>query len=197
MRPKNRLVLRQGEETIVSTRAHPIRLVGPAMIAWCTVLLYSALQRLLDLTWRPYEAPWTTLHSLVGWIITLAALWVAYRYVLLPAWRWLRTVFVLTNQRLALTGPPARDNVVALPLDALRGARVVAPTGLFAMLTRGVDRGTVMADFGALGGLKLAACPQPDAMVDLVQQSGRPAGNYSRSGMTTSSSSSFQGGPRG
>lgn len=197
MRPKNRLVLRQGEETIVSTRAHPIRLVGPAVIAWCTVLLYSALQRLLDLTWRPYEAPWTTLHSLVGWIITLAALWVAYRYVLLPAWRWLRTVFVLTNQRLALTGPPAKDNVVALPLDALRGARVVAPTGLFAMLTRGVDRGTVMADFGALGGLKLAACPQPDAMVDLVQQSGRPAGNYSRYGMTTSSSSSFQGGPRG
>ena len=197
MRTKNRLVPRPGEVTIVATRAHPVRLVGPAVIAWCTVLLYSALRRLLDLIWRPYEAPWTTLHSLVGWVITLAALWVACRYVLLPAWRWLRTVFVLTNQRLALTGPPAKDNVVALPLEALRSARVVAPTGVSAMLTRGVDRGTVIADFGALGGLKLAACPQPDAMVDLVQQSGRRAGNYSRSGTSTSPSSSFPGGPRG
>lgn len=197
MRTKNRLVLRPGEETIVATRAHPVRLVGPAVIAWCTVLLYSALRRLLDLIWRPYEAPWTTLHSLVGWVITLAALWVACRYVLLPAWRWLRTVFVLTNQRLALTGPPAKDNVVALPLDALRSARAVAPTGVFAVLTRRVDRGTVIADFGALGGLKLVACPQPAAMVDLIQQSARPAGNYSRSGMSTSPTSSFQGGPRG
>ncbi|MBD2765261.1 hypothetical protein IEE91_08710 [Kocuria sp. cx-455] len=197
MRSKNRLVLGSGEETIVATRAHPVRLVGPAVIAWGTVLMYSALHRLLDLIWRPSEAPWTTLHSLVGWLITLAALWVAYRYVLLPAWRWLRTVFVLTNQRLALTGPPAKDGVVALPLGALRSARVVAPTGVFAMLTRGVDRGTVIADFGALGGLKLAACPQPDAMVDLVQQSGRRAGNYSSSGTSTSPRSSFQGGPRG
>ena len=190
-------MLRPGEETIVATRAHPVRLVGPAVIAWCTVLLYSALRRLLDLIWRPYEAPWTALHSLVGWVLTLAALWAAYRYVLLPAWRWLRTVFVLTNQRLALTGPHAGDNVVALPLEALRSARAVAPTGVPAILTRGLDRATVIADFGALGGLKLAACPQPDAMVDLIRQSGRRAGNYSRSGTSTSPSSSFQGGPRG
>lgn len=197
MKTTNRLALRPGEETIIATRAHPVRLVGPAVIAWCTVLAYSALQRVLDLIWRPHEAPWTTLHSLVGWIIALVALWVAYRYVLLPAWRWLRTVFVLTNQRLALTGPPAQDHVVALPLGALRSARAVAPTGVFAVLTRGVDRGTVIADFGALGGLKLAACPQPDVMVDLIQQSGRHTGNYSGSGTSTIPSSSFQGGPRG
>ena len=197
MTANHKLVLRPGEETIVATRAHPVRLVGPAVTAWCTVLAYSALQRLLDLTWRPFEAPWTTLHTLVGWIITLAALWVAFRYVLLPAWRWLRTVFVLTDHRLALTGPAAKDNVVALPLDALRSARTVAPAGLGAVLTRGVDRGTVIADFGPLGGLKLVACPQPQTMVELIQRSATPRGNYSRSGMTTSPSNSFQGGPRG
>lgn len=197
MTAKKGLVLRPGEETVVATRAHPVRLIGPALVAWCTVLLYSGLQRVLDLSWRPYEAPWTTLHTLIGWLITLAALWIGYRYVLLPVWRWFRTVFVLTNQRLALTGPLARDRVVALPLDALRTIRVVAPTGLLAMLTRSVDRGTVIADFGSLGGLKLVACPQPATMVELAEQSGRPNGNYGRFGMTTSPNNSFQGGPRG
>lgn len=191
----DRLNLAPEENLVVVTRAHPVRLVRPAVIAWLTVLGYSALRRLLDLVWRPFETPWTTLHSLVGWTLTLVAVWVLFRHVLRPVWRWLRTRFVLTTHRLALTGPPVRDNAVALPLDALGVTRITAPSGV-AALARGVDRATVVADFGTLGGLKLVDCPRPRTMVDLIRRQAGVRSHYSGNGMSTPTHGRFPGGPR-
>ena len=166
------LALRSGEEIVVATRAHPVALVAPALVTWCTVLCHSGLQRLLELTWRPHGQPGLTVHAALGWLITLAALWVVARHAVWPAWRWLRTRFVLTTQRLALTGPPAPQGAVALPLAALRSVRVVTPAGRIAAPRR-VDRGTVLADFGRLGGLKLVGCPRPATMRELIDGTSR------------------------
>lgn len=188
------LVLRPGEEVVVATRAHPVALVAPALLTWGTVLCYSGLQRLLELTWRPHGQPWVAVHSALGWLILLAALWVVLRHAVWPAWRWLRTRFVLTTQRLALTGPPAPEGAVALPLAALHSVRVVTAAGWFAAPRR-VDRGTVIADFGRLGGLKLVGCPRPAAMREFIDGTSRGTGHYSGTGMSTSGR--FQGGAGG
>lgn len=191
------LVVRSDEDVVVATRAHPVKLLAPALITWCTVLCYSGLRRLLELTWRPHGQPWVAVHSALGWAIALAALWVVLRYAVLPAWRWLRTRFVLTSQRLALTGPHARDGAVSLPLAALHEVRVVRPGGLPSALARRPERGTVIADFGSLGGLKLVGCPRPATMRELIERASRGAAHYSGHGMDAPPHGRYQGGPRG
>ncbi|MDN5632212.1 hypothetical protein RGB72_06800 [Glutamicibacter protophormiae] len=171
------LALAPGEETVVATRAHPLKLVGPALAAWLIVLCYSALSRVLDLTWRPTDTPWTTVHTFVGWVLALAALLAAWRFVVAPVWRWLRTRFVLTTRRLALVGPPVRNGEVALPLEALRSVRVTRGATTPGEAREGLDRGTVLADFGHLGGLKLSGCPQPARFAQLVRESAAGASN--------------------
>lgn len=163
------LHLEPGEQTLVDSRPHPVHLVVPAAVLWVTVLVYSAARRLLDLTWNPVAAPWTTLHSFIGAALLAAALWVAISYVALPVWRWWRTRFVITDRRLALVGPYAPSGAVALPLEAVQGLRVAAPSGVHSLTNRWVDRATVIADFGRLGGLKLVGCPRPDMVADLIQ----------------------------
>ena len=188
MSGRHGLELAPGEETVVATRPHPLALAGPAVTAWLTVLVYSALRRVLDLTWRPTDAPWTGLHTFVGWLLLAAALLLAWRRVAVPVWRWWRTRFVLTTARLALLGPPARDGAVSLPLNALQSVRVT--------------RGTVLADFGTLGGLKLAGAPQPARLTQLVRESAAQVGNYSGGGTIPGPGrpgphTAQQGGPRG
>ncbi|CAL8897050.1 hypothetical protein [Kocuria varians] len=177
MRRSRLLDLAPGEETVVATRSHPLKLAGPAAAAWLLVLLYSALRRVLDLTWRPTDTPWTTVHTFVGWVLALAALAAAWRFVVLPVWRWLRTRFVLTTRRLALVGPPVKDGQVSLPLTELRSVRVTRGEGTPGAAREVLDRGTVLADFGPLGGLKLAGCPQPARFVELVRESAADASN--------------------
>ncbi|RKQ34193.1 hypothetical protein [Kocuria tytonis] len=202
MRQGHRLDLAPGEETVVATRPHPLGLVRPALAAWLTVLVYSALRRVLDLTWRPTDTPWTTLHTFVGWVLLVVALLAAWRFVLIPAWRWLRTRFVLTTARLALLGPAARDGVVHLPLSALGSVRVTRGAATAGETREVLDRGTVLADFGPLGGLKLAGCPQPARFAQLVRESAAGVGNYSGGGDTAGpgrpgTPNAQQGGPRG
>ncbi|WP_144931326.1 hypothetical protein [Kocuria marina] len=201
-RSRRALDLAPGEDTVVATRAHPMKLVAPALAAWAIVFGYSALRRVLDLTWRPTATPWTTLHAFMGWLLLIAALLLAWRFVLSPAWRWLRTRFVLTTARLALVGPPARDGAVFLPLNELRSVRVTRGATRPGEAREGLDRGTVLADFGGLGGLKLASCPQPARFAALVRESAADAGNYSGGGNTAGpgypgTHIAQQGGPRG
>ncbi|MDO4919684.1 hypothetical protein [Kocuria sp.] len=196
------LELGPGEETVVATHPHPLGLARPALAAWLLVLVYSALRRVLDLSWRPTSTPWTTLHSFVGWVLLVAALVAAWRFAVVPAWRWLRTRFVLTSERLALVGPSAGRTPVSLPLGELRSARVTRGASEVGAARQGLDRGTVLADFGDMGGLKLAGCPQPARFVALVRESAARVGNYSGAGSTTTPGSpgphtAQQGGPRG
>ncbi|WP_243635664.1 hypothetical protein [Kocuria tytonicola] len=177
MRARHALELAPGEETVVATHPHPLGLVRPALAAWLTVLVYSALSRVLELTWRPTANPWTALHTFVEWVLLAAALLAAWRFVLAPAWRWLRTRFVLTTSRLALVGPAAANGAVALPLQALHCVRVTRGATEVGAAREGLDRGTVLADFGSLGGLKLAGCPQPARFVRLVREAAAGRGN--------------------
>lgn len=202
MSPRHGLALEPGEQTVVATRPHPLVLVGPALAAWLIVFAYSALRRLLDLTWRPTDAPWTGLHAFVGWLLVLAALLAAWRFTLAPAWRWTRTRFVLTTSRLALLGPPAHDGAVALPLTALQSVRVTRGATEEGSTREELDRGTVLADFGILGGLKLTGCPQPAHFARLVRGGAGSAGNYSGEGTAPGPvhpgpHTAQQGGPRG
>ena len=196
------LELAPGEETVVATRAHPVKLVIPALAAWVIVFGYSALRRVLDLTWRPTDTPWTTLHSFVGWLLLITASLLAWRFVFSPAWRWLRTRFVLTTARLALVGPRARHGVVSLPLDALHSVRVTRGPGWLGDSHESLARGTVLADFGNLGGLKLTVCPRPGRFAELIRESSVAAGNYSGGGVIAGPGHpgthiAQQGGPRG
>ena len=202
MSGRHGLELAPGEETVVATRPHPLALAGPALIAWLTVLVYSALRRVLDLTWRPTDAPWTGLHTFVGWLLLAAALLLAWRRVAVPVWRWWRTRFVLTTARLALLGLPARDGAVSLPLNALQSVRVTRGATEVGAAREHLDRGTVLADFGTLGGLKLAGAPQPARLTQLVRESTAQVGNYSGGGTIPGPGrpgphTAQQGGPRG
>ena len=65
-----------------------------------------------------------------------------------------------------------------------------------------LDRGTVLADFGTLGGLKLAGAPQPARLTQLVRESAAQVGNYSGGGTIPGPGrpgphTAQQGGPRG
>ena len=202
MRARHGLETAPGEETVVDTHPHPLVLVRPALAAWLTVLVYSALSRVLDLTWRPTENPWTALHTFVEWVLLVAALLAAWRFTLAPVWRWWRTRFVLTTAQLALVGPAAANGAVSLPLHALNSVRVTRGATEVGATREGLDRGTVLADFGALGGLKLAGCPQPARFVQLVRESAAGTGNYSGAGTIPGSGRpgphpAQQGGPRG
>ena len=202
MRSRLGLELVPGERTVVATHPHPLGLGRPALAAWLTVLVYSALRRVLDLTWRPTANPWTALHTFVEWALLVAALLAAWRFVLAPVWRWWRTRFVLTTARLALVGPAAANGAVALPLHGLHSVRVTRGATEVGAAREGLDRGTVLADFGALGGLKLAGCPQPARFAQLVRESAAGPGNYSGAGTLPGPGhpgphTAQQGGPRG
>ena len=61
--------------------------------------------------------------------------------------------------------------------EALRSVRVTRGAATPGEARESLDRGTVLADFGHLGGLKLSGCPQPARFAQLVRESAAGASN--------------------
>lgn len=161
----SRLRLEPGEQVIVSTRAHPSKLWRPGVVLLVAVFLQAFLQRTLEVRWRPLDQPWVTLHEIAGWVVTLALLIVTLLAVLRPVIRWLRTRFVLSDRRLMLVGPSAPSGAVRIPLSWLVrvDARPAAgPLG-------SAEIGTLTADFGQAGILRLSHSPRVEQFARLIE----------------------------
>ena len=162
----SRLELGPGEQVVVSTRAHASRLWRPLAVLVGAVFLHSLLQRALEVRWRPMDQPWTTVHQVLGWVLTLLLALVILLAVLRPVIRWARTRFVLTDQRLMLLGPSAPSGGVRIPLERLvhvHGARAGWPLG-------GSGIGTLNADFGQSGILRLGHSPRAAEFAQLIDE---------------------------
>ena len=162
----SRLELGPGEQVVVSTRAHASKLWRPLAVLVIAVFLHSLLQRALEVRWRPMDQPWTTVHTALGWVVTLLLLLVILLAVLRPVIRWARTRFVLTDQRLMLLGPSAPSGGVRIPLAWLvevHGSRARGPMGAAGI-------GTLSADFGQAGILRLGHSPSVEEFAGLIQE---------------------------
>lgn len=162
----SRLELGPGEQVVVSTRAHASKLWRPLAVLVIAVFLHSLLQRALEVRWRPMDQPWTTVHTVLGWVVTLLLILVILLAVLRPLIRWARTRFVLTDQRLMLLGPSAPSGGVRIPLAWLvnvHGSRARGPMG-----SAGI--GTLSADFGQAGILRLGHSPSVEEFAGLIEE---------------------------
>lgn len=166
----SRLELEPGEQVVVSTRAHPSRLWRPLAVLVVTVFLQALLLRALEVRWRPQDEPWATLQTVAGWTVTLLALLVILLGVLRPLIRWVRTRFVLTDRRLMLLGGTTPSGGVRIPLAWLvraQGRPAAGPLG-----SAGV--GTLTADFGQAGILRLGHAPRAEDFAQLIETRAAP-----------------------
>lgn len=159
------LRLESGEHVVVSTVAHPSKLLKPAVVLVLAVFTYALLQRMLEVRWRPMDETWTTIHGLLGTALSLLLVLVIVLAVIRPVVRWALTRFVLTDRRLMLVGGAAPRGGVRIPLVWLH--RVEAHPGRGFLGAAGI--GTLSADFGASGVLRLSHAPQVEQFARLIQ----------------------------
>lgn len=162
----SRLRLDPGEQVIVSTRAHASKLWRPGAVLLVAVFVQAFLQRTLEVRWRPLEQPWVALHEIAGWVVGLSLVIVILMAVLRPAIRWLRTRFVLTDQRLMLVGPSAPSGGVRLPLGWLVHVQAQPAAGPLGS----AQIGTLTADFGQAGILRLSHSPSVEEFARLIRE---------------------------
>lgn len=172
----SRLRLDPGEQVIVSTRAHASKLWRPGIVLLVAVFVQAFLQRTLEVRWRPLEQPWVSLHEIAGWAVGLALLIVILLAVLRPVIRWLRTRVVLTDRRLMLVGPSAPAGAVRLPLGWLVGVDAQPAAGPLGS----AQIGTLTADFGRAGILRLSHSPSVEEFARLIR--GEAAAQHRRQG---------------
>lgn len=162
---KKKLRLEPGEQVVVATLAHPSKLIKPAVVLVLAVFLHGLLQRILEVRWRPIDQPWTSIHTVLGVSLSVLLVLVILLAVLRPLLRWARTRFVLTDRRLILVGGAAPRDGVRLPLAWLHG--VDAAPGRGPLGSTGI--GTLSADFGQAGTLRLTHAPRVEAFGQLIQ----------------------------
>lgn len=160
------LRLDPGEHVVVSTVAHPSKLLKPTAVLVLSVFAHGLLQRMLEVRWRPVEQPWTTIHSVLGTGLSLLLLLVIVLAVVRPVVSWALTRFVLTNHRLMLVGGAAPRGGVRIPLVWLQ--RVEAQPGRSLLGRSGI--GTLSADFGASGVLRLNHAPQVQRFANMIEE---------------------------
>ncbi|MDO5619121.1 PH domain-containing protein [Kocuria sp.] len=159
-----KLRLEPGEHVVVSTLAHPSKLLKPAVILVIAVFVHGLLQRMLEVRWRPMDQPWTTVHSVLGTGLSLLLLLVVVLAVIRPVIRWALTRFVLTNRRLMLVGGAAPRGGVRINLAWL--LRVDAQRARGPLGRAGI--GTLSADFGQSGVLRLHHAPRVEQFAELI-----------------------------
>lgn len=159
------LRLEPGEYVVVSTMAHSSKLLKPAMVLIAAVFVHGLLQRMLQVRWRPVDQPWTTVHSLLGTALGLLLVIVVVFAVIRPLIRWALTRFVLTNRRLMLLGSAAPRGGVRIPLAWL--VHVEAKPGRGLLGRSGI--GTLSADFGQAGLLRLSHAPRAEDFAALIE----------------------------
>lgn len=148
---KKKLRLEPGEHVVISTVAHPAKLLRPVMVLILAVFLHGLLQRMLQVRWRPLDQPWTSIHTVLEAALSIALVLVILLAVLRPVIRWATTRFVLTSRRLMLVGGAAPKDGVRIPLAWLH--RVDAHVARGPVGNAGI--GTLSADFGQAGTLRL------------------------------------------
>lgn len=170
---KKKLRLEPGEQVVVSTVAHPAKLIKPAVVLVVSVFLHGLLQRMLDVRWRPIEQPWTSIHTVLGAALSILLILVVVLAVLRPVVRWARTRFVLTSRRLMLVGGAAPRGGVRIPLAWLQ--RVDTQVARGPVGSAGI--GTLSADFGQAGILRLSYAPRVvefGRLIETKAQANRP-----------------------
>lgn len=160
------LSLEPGEQVVVSTVAHPTKLLKPAIRLVVVVFIHAFVQRMLQVRWRPVEAPLTTIHSFLSVSVSLLLVLIVFFGVIRPCIRWAFTRFVLTDRRLMLVGAAAPRRGVRIPLAWL--LRVEAEVGRGPLGMAGI--GTLTADFGQAGILRLNHAPKVEEFAKLIQQ---------------------------
>ncbi|WP_052209842.1 hypothetical protein [Kocuria sp. ZOR0020] len=161
-----KLGLESGEHVVVSTVAHPSKLLKPAVVLVLAVFTHALLQRMLEVRWRPMDDTWQTVHSVLGTGLSLLLVLVIVLAVVRPVMRWALTRLVLTNRRLMLVGGAAPRGGVRIPLLWLQ--RVEARPGRGFLGSAGI--GMLSADFGASGVLRLNHAPQVEQFAGLIQE---------------------------
>lgn len=162
---KKKLHLEPGEHVVVSTLAHPSKLLRPAIVLIVAVFLHGLLQRMLEVRWRPMNQPWTSIHTVLEMALSVLLVLVVLFAVLRPVVRWARTRFVLTDRRLMLLGGAAPRDGVRIPLAWLHHVDTVParwPLGLAGI-------GTLSVDFGQAGVLRLTHSPRVAEFGQLIE----------------------------